>query len=226
MIYIVGVGPGTREYMTAGAESVIAGAAVVIAGKRLLELVPIPDSARRIELPPQDMPDAAADIVSRESHFGDVVLLVSGDPGFYSLAKITEKLSKSPGRDEIRVIPGISSLQLMASRICRSWAGIATETLHGRSAPALPQLAEKLRGAAGLSVLLGPGEDAVRRMRWMASDERLGASWAAVGWDLGLPGERVLCADSLRELVSEPFAGRLALLWMEDRPKIRRGTSD
>ncbi|MDR1915029.1 MAG: precorrin-6y C5,15-methyltransferase (decarboxylating) subunit CbiE [Synergistaceae bacterium] len=212
MIYIVGAGPGASEYMTPEAARVISEASVVISGGRLLETVAIAGGARRIELPASGMADAVIEILERESRSPDVVLLVSGDPGFYSLAR---RVIEYFGREKIRVIPGISSLQLMASRIGRPWSNVATVTLHGRDLPEISELRYKLSSSPALALLLGDRDYAPGHMRWLASDAEMGNAWAALGCDLGLPEERVFDAPSLRALIDVQHVGRLSLLWLE-----------
>jgi precorrin-6y C5,15-methyltransferase (decarboxylating) CbiE subunit len=198
--------------MTAEASRAISGAGVVVSGGRLIESLGVSGGTRCVELPPSGMSDAAVEILERESRSGDAVLLVSGDPGFYSLAR---RVIGHFGMERVRVIPGISSLQIMASRIGRSWANVASVTLHGRRLPDISELSGKLRSAPALAVLLGEMPRAMDHMRWLASDDELGGAWAALGCDLGLPGERVRDAPSLRTLIDGQYVGRLSLLWLE-----------
>jgi precorrin-6y C5,15-methyltransferase (decarboxylating) CbiE subunit len=176
----------------------------------------LPAAAKRVELPASGMVDAVVNVLEVElknSHSGNVSLLVSGDPGFYSLAK---RVVSHFGREQVRVIPGISSLQIMAAKIGRSWVNARTATVHGRDFPDVSGLVSRLRGSAALVVLLGGADDAAEHMRRLADDDALGRAWAAVGWDLGLPEETVLEAPTLRDLLREPHVGRLALLWLEE----------
>jgi precorrin-2/cobalt-factor-2 C20-methyltransferase len=58
-----------------------------------------------------------------------VAVLVSGDPGFYSLASLVVNYFK-PYMP--KVLPGISSLQLAYSKIGRKWSNVEVISLHGR----------------------------------------------------------------------------------------------
>lgn len=222
MIRIVGTGPGTALHMTQEAIAALGCADVVVAGGRLLEVVDIPERIRRVELPASGMVDAVTGALEMASALGEVVLLVSGDPGFYSLAR---RVVRHFGRENVTIVPGISSLQIMAARIARSWVNVPCATLHGRDCPDLAGLAAKLHAEGSLVVLLGAADDAVRHMRFLAEDERLRSAWAAVGWDLGLPKEQVFDAPSLNGLLRCPYVGRLALLWLEregEMPDVRQ----
>jgi len=214
MITIVGAGPGTREYMTHEAASAILSSCVVVGGARVLDAVELPSGARRVDLPASGMADAVVEALERESEGGDVTLLVSGDPGFYSLAK---KVTARFGRDLVRIVPGISSIQIMSARLRRSWAGASSVTLHGRGDPPLSDMAGMLSASSALVVLFGSPEDAERQLNYLAADEYLGGAWAAIGWDLGLPGEQIFEADSLKALAEVSYRGRLSLLWLERR---------
>ena len=210
MIRIVGTGPGGRDYMTAEATRLIRNSRVVIGGKRVLDELGIPEGAR-IELPDY-LTGSVIDILEREEANGGATLAVSGDPGFYSLAR---RVVLHFGGERVSVTPGISSVQLMAARLCRSWAGIATAALHGRSRPDLAELASKLESSAALAVLLGLPEDAASDVEWLSERRELASAWAAIGWDLGLPGEQVIESRRLDELCGCRYTGRLGLLWLE-----------
>ena len=213
MIRIVGVGPGTLDYLTEGAMRVIKNSRVVVGGKRILDELGIPGNAR-IDLP-DGMTESVIDILETEGANGDVTLAVSGDPGFYSLAR---RVLSHFGRESVSVTPGISSIQIMAARMCRSWAGVATVTLHGRIRPDISEIAAKLEGSGGLVVLLGPPEEVKTDIEWMSSRSDLASARAAIGWDLGLPGERIIESAHLEELRGCSYIGRLALLWLEKNP--------
>jgi precorrin-6Y C5,15-methyltransferase (decarboxylating) len=197
--------------MTREAESAIENSRVLVGGRRLLETIACPAGARIIELP-DGMADAVTGVLEREFP-GDVTLVVSGDPGFYSLAK---KVISCFGREQVSVIPGVSSIQIMAARLCKSWAGVASATLHGRT-PDISELVAKMAYAPSLVVLLGAADEVAAQVGWMASRHELASAWAAIGWDLGLPGERVLEFPALKRMDADSHKGRLALLWLERR---------
>lgn len=60
-----------------------------------------------------------------------VVIVVSGDPGFYSISK---KIIKYFEPDIPKTIPGISSIQLACALSGKSWNNLKTYSLHGRKA--------------------------------------------------------------------------------------------
>lgn len=219
MISIIGVGPGTENLITQEAAYALSSADILIGSGRMLEALAdfasASKTAGRVELPASGMADAVIGALEEALSAGpgvNAALVVSGDPGFYSLSR---KVTRHFGRERVRAIPGISSLQLMACRLGRSWAGIPTATLHGREAPDVSALAGSLKASGALVALLGASDDAVAQMKLLAEDQTLGEARAAVGWDLGLPKEQVHEAQTLRELLRCPYVGWLAILWLE-----------
>jgi precorrin-6y C5,15-methyltransferase (decarboxylating) CbiE subunit len=212
MSKIIGLGPGTLEHLTNEAVIAISNSDVLVASARMLEAANLSPLAKRVELPASGMAQAVVEVLERESRSGEVALLVSGDPGFYSLAK---KVIGHFGRDNVNIIPGVSALQILAARIGRSWVNVVSDTLHGRELPDRDALAKKLCSSPALVVLLGSSDDAVSNIRWLAEDETIGGAWAAVGWDLGLNNELVFEAENLKDLARCPYVGKLALLWLE-----------
>ena len=214
MINIIGAGPGAPDYLTEGAMHTIKNSRIVVGGKRILDELEIPLNAR-IDLP-DGMTESVIDILEIEASNGGVTLVVSGDPGFYSLAR---RVVSHFGRESVSVTPGISSIQIMAARMCRSWAGVSTATLHGRNRPDISELVAKLESSPGLVVLFGESGEVISDIEWMSSRSELASAWAAIGWDLGLHDERIIEAESLEELQGYQYTGRLALLWLEKNPQ-------
>ena len=218
MIRIVGAGPGSAGYLTGEGGLVIKNSRVLVGGKRILDALSIP-SERRVELPPDGMAAAVVKVLERESAEGEVTLVVSGDPGFYSLAK---KVAERFGRENVSITPGISSIQILAARLCRSWVGAASMTIHGRARPDISELVARAVNAPALVVLFGAPEEVGGHIGWMSSRHELASARAAIGWDLGLPEERIFESQSLKELEDCPHIGRLALLWLETKKEEAR----
>jgi precorrin-6Y C5,15-methyltransferase (decarboxylating) len=198
--------------MTEQAASAVKNVRVLLGGNRVLNAIGPGSGARLVELPADGMADAAIGILEDEARLGDVTLAVSGDPGFYSLAG---RVSAHFGRDEVISIPGVSCVQIMAARLGKPWAGVSSATLHGRERPDIRSLASKLLSSPALVLLFGEPGKVADDIAWLCSDERVKRANAALGWDLGLPGERITEAASLGEIDAETRGGRLAILWLE-----------
>jgi precorrin-6Y C5,15-methyltransferase (decarboxylating) len=198
--------------MTEQAASAVRNARVLLGGGRVLRAIGSDSGARLVELPADGMADTLVALLEDETRLGEVTLAVSGDPGFYSLAR---RVMARFGRDWVTLIPGVSCMQIMAARLCKSWAGVSSATLHGRARPDIGSLASKLLSSPALVLLFGEPGKIADDIGWLCSDERIKSAGAALGWDLGLPGERITEAATLGEIDTEARGGRLALLWLE-----------
>ena len=125
-IIVAGIGPGHPDYMIPAAKTAIEGAKVLIGGRRALEQFGHPEQ-RQMAIT-RDIPGVMAFIRS-ELQNQDVVVMASGDPGYYS---ILDAIRREFPRDIIHVIPGISSMQLAFSRLALPWHGAKLLSFHGR----------------------------------------------------------------------------------------------
>ena len=126
-ITIVGCGPGAKKYLTGYAIQQINNADVLIGSRRLLSL--FSDTEVDTYILNKNYKLLITRIVSL-SKSKRVVVLVSGDPGFYSYGKL---IINKVGIENCDVIPGISSVQLAFAKIGRSWNDVCFMSLHGRA---------------------------------------------------------------------------------------------
>ena len=62
-----------------------------------------------------------------------MAVVLSGDTGFYSGAKkLSAMFASAPGRYEVEMIPGISSVVFLAARLKTTWEDGALISLHGQ----------------------------------------------------------------------------------------------
>lgn len=73
-------------------------------------------------------------------------MIVSGDTGFYSLLSF---MRKNYSREELNVIPGISSYQYLFSHIGEVWQDYRLLSVHGREASYI----EELKNSKGIVLL-------------------------------------------------------------------------
>ena len=125
-ILVVGIGPGSREYMLPAAWEAIATAKTLVGGRRALETLAPPEAKRRVV--DADI-EGLLNYIEEESLHGQVVVMVSGDPGFYSLLPA---LRRRFPRERLQVIPGISSVQLAFARVAEPWQEASLLSFHGR----------------------------------------------------------------------------------------------
>jgi precorrin-6y C5,15-methyltransferase (decarboxylating) CbiE subunit len=123
---IVGCGPGSAAFVTPAARNAVAESEVILGSQRLLDLFP-ESRPKQIALPSAVEP--ALDTIGRYSAFASIAVLVSGDPGLFSLAKA---IITRFGRDRCEVIPAVSSLQAAFARLGLDWADVRIISAHGR----------------------------------------------------------------------------------------------
>lgn len=140
VIKIVGLGPGHRDYILPMVYQVIREAELLVGSKRSLE----PFQTLLDEEPKgkevfyyQDNLVAMVNRLKSQYEYKRIVVVVTGDPGFYSLLDyIKQHLDEA----YIEVIPGISSFQYLFSRLKKSYKDYGLYSLHGRNLAIKEQL--------------------------------------------------------------------------------------
>ena len=145
-----------------------------------------------------------------EHETGKVLVLVSGDPGLYSLLPVLKR--KFPD-ERITILPGISSLQVICARACESWNDAAILSGHGRT----------LRAGVFLNTVER------NRITILFCDKNISPSWACThltaipgvevfaGECLGTPEERVT-SGSPAELCAREYAQPAIVLVRNNQP--------
>jgi len=123
MITIVGMGPGNRNFIVPYAINRIKKADILVGGKRnLAEFKDV--NCQKV---PIDALTNYADVLSKK---GNIVILASGDPSLYG---ITEVILRYVMKDDLEIIPGISSVQYMCAKLKITMNELTVISLHGRS---------------------------------------------------------------------------------------------
>ncbi|WP_333870203.1 precorrin-6y C5,15-methyltransferase (decarboxylating) subunit CbiE [Desulforamulus putei] len=188
-IKIIGVGPGSPDFLTAAGAAALQEADILVGSRRLLQ-----DFAR----PHQEVfplgPDLeeAVRFIRRCYEERQVAVLVSGDTGLYSFASYLA--GKFPG-DRLEFIPGISSIQLMFARLKIPWQDAVVLSRHGRED-------NRLLGAVRAGLVVAVLTDAKNNPQGLA-EELLAAGCSdlpvSVGCNLSYADE-VLYRGTLRSL--------------------------
>ncbi len=129
-----------------GAEALVREAVLVVGGRRHLgELGVEPERSAPLV---GDLSEALGRIGETE---GAVVVLASGDPGFFGIVRI---LGERFGRENLRVLPGLSSVALAFARAGLHWDDAVVVSAHGRE----PRRAVNVcRAHPKVAVLTSPG---------------------------------------------------------------------
>lgn len=127
VIRVVGIGPGNPAYIVPAAAAAIRDAGVLVGGRRALAQFARDDGRKQMAIT-RDI-DGVLAFIRESLDSEDVVVMVSGDPGYYSML---DALRRTFPTERIRVIPGISAMQLAFSRIALPWHGAHLLSFHGR----------------------------------------------------------------------------------------------
>ncbi|MBF8983572.1 precorrin-6y C5,15-methyltransferase (decarboxylating) subunit CbiE [Lutibacter sp. B2] len=126
-IYVLGMGPGSKDYILPITTKIIHQCDVLIGGKRNLQYF------ENLEKEILYIGSNLKEIVEYTKNNKDekkIAFLLSGDTGFYSMLSY---LKKYFSEEDLEVIPGISAYQYLAGRIGQSWQDAYVGSLHGRN---------------------------------------------------------------------------------------------
>lgn len=125
-LIVAGIGPGDEKFITPAALEKIRAAKFLVGGKRALQTFASPN---QIIFPVTKDIDAALNFIREKILIDEVVVMVSGDPGYYSMLDV---LLKNFDANIIEVIPAISSLQLAFAKLSMTWYDATLLSFHGR----------------------------------------------------------------------------------------------
>ncbi|WP_193776189.1 precorrin-6y C5,15-methyltransferase (decarboxylating) subunit CbiE [Streptomyces sp. E2N166] len=203
MITVVGMGAGAPP----GAD-VAAGAELVVGGRRNLDAVRLPEGAERVVLGAlAPALDTVAEYVAKERA---VVVLASGDPGFFGIVRA---LAERFGPERLDVRPGVSSVAAAFARVGLPWDDAVVASAHGRE---LRTAVNVCRAHPKVAVLTGPGAGPAELGAALRADPRVLVVASALGSaeervervtpaeaavrDWGAAVSVVLCLDEARTL--------------------------
>ena len=125
-VRVIGIGPGHPDYLLPAAARAMAEVSVLVGGARALG-----EYAKDFQ---QTFPitgdiGAVLSFIRKALEKDDVGVLVSGDPGYYSLL---DALRREFPAEVLEVIPGLSAMQLAFARLALPWHGATLLSFHGR----------------------------------------------------------------------------------------------
>ena len=200
-VTLIGMGSGQPENLTLQGLAALRQADLILGARRLLAVLPAGWTENRAA---PYRPDEVAELL-QTSGAENAVLVYSGDTGFYSGASsMMEKLEALGVR--ARVLPGLSSIQLLAAALGRPWQGWNLVSAHGRTCD---PVAECMQGRPTF-FLTGGSEDPATLCAQLAA-EGFGDVQGVVGQCLGTPEEK-LFRGSVKELAAGRFNSLSVLL--------------
>ncbi|MCK5780072.1 MAG: precorrin-6y C5,15-methyltransferase (decarboxylating) subunit CbiE [Psychrilyobacter sp.] len=126
-INILGLGPGNKEYFLPITQNFIKNSEILIGGKRNIESLGELGEGKQIKYIDKHLEKLVSYIKQNKNK--KISLIVSGDPGFYSMVPFMKRYFLV---EELNIIPGISSMQYMFSKIGYSYENSDIKSVHGR----------------------------------------------------------------------------------------------
>ncbi|MEZ3117438.1 cobalt-precorrin-7 (C(5))-methyltransferase [Halobaculum sp. MBLA0147] len=207
-VYAVGIGPGSLEFLTPRGRRAIERADVVVGFETVVEFVADATDADTLTCGYRDEAAALTTFADRVAAGERGTAVLMGDPnhsGYQFLGKVQDVVDRP-----VRVVPGISSLQVAASRARTPMERTTFVTLHVSGAVD-DGLARLRRDVGDRHLLVLP-----RPFDWMPGD--VAATLCDAGADPGLEAlvlERLTHAD---EAITRTTLGELATHAGEETP--------
>ncbi|MBR6408260.1 MAG: precorrin-6y C5,15-methyltransferase (decarboxylating) subunit CbiE [Clostridia bacterium] len=205
-VILLGLGGGSVEMLTRQAINALKRSDMIIGAKRLINSIPKDFTPLRF------CANTANEIMThlQNGKSDNAAVVFSGDSGFYSGAKSLLPLLEQSGI-ESDILPGISSVQLLASRLKRPWQDWKLVSAHGVECDAVSEI------MCGKPVffLTGGKHDPSEICRQLVG-AGLGDLTAVVGENLSCPDEKITAGSA--EALSGRVFSKLSVLLTEKAP--------
>lgn len=212
--YLTAIGGGTFPTLTGEALRTLMQADVIYGWERSLK--ELPEDVTEHRVPIKDTAEVfehlKRDEAAREPSIETAVVVYSGDTGFYSGARILLPKLKEAGM-KAEVIPGVSSIQILAARLGRPWQDWNLVSAHG---VACDPVAEVMKGKT--TCFLTGGKVGVKDLCRALADAGLGNLSAVLAEDLTYESENI-SFGTVRSLVDREVTA-LNLLLVEAAPQL------
>ena len=206
-ITLIGIGMGAPGMWT------------VAARKTLLEADAVAGASRMVESVEKDLGEKAVlkaydgkkilDWFEHAPQLRKLAVLYSGDTGFYSGASgLAETLRErqEAGKDQeiqLEILPGISTVSYLASKLQIPWQDLELESLHGREAKPW----EALERGKNVFLLLG-GVEPIAEVSRMISEHGFGSWLVSAGKNLSYDDEEIL-TDTAENMMNKKLGDGL-----------------
>ncbi len=190
-ITLIGIGMGAPGMWTVAARRALLEADAVAGASRMVESVE-KDLGEKAVLKAYDG-KKILDWFEHAPQLRKLAVLYSGDTGFYSGASgLAETLRErqEAGKDQeiqLEILPGISTVSYLASRLQIPWQDLELESLHGREAKPW----EALERGKNVFLLLG-GVEPVAEVSRMIFEHGFGSWLVSAGKNLSYDDEEIL----------------------------------
>ena len=209
-VILLGLGSGAWETITLRVQEVLGACQAVIGAPRLLAALPQGLSAGSFPAV------TSGEILARLGGLdcAQAAVVFSGDSGFYSGARLLLPLLGEQGYDA-EILPGLSSVQLLAARLRQPWQDWRLVSAHGLSCDAVAEV----MGGKPVFFLTG-GALGPAALCAQLAEAGLDALPVTVGENLFCPDEAII-QGSAGELAGRTFAP-LSVMLAEAAPPMPR----
>ncbi len=225
-IVLAGIGPGSPCAMTQEVKSAILGADAVFAASRMIGTAQslLEENGKHAAMYPMYLADDIIDVLDNGVNITQPVILFSGDSGFCSGAgKVYDALKEWDKDADIAVLPGISSVSYLASKIPVSYEDAKIVSLHGKNGLHNKEslVDDIAHNSKVFSILSGDGD--LRSVARMLKDKGVDADVIA-GCDLSYENEKIVHMSN-EEACEFRHSGLISVLFirngLEDSMKTR-----
>lgn len=189
-ISLVGIGMGVRRSMTIEAAEAVRSCDCLIGAQRMLSAAQDARHGTAGQVPElcEYNADRIVTYVAAHPEYSHVAVVLSGDTGFYSGAKkLLEMFASNSDRYEVELIPGISSVVCLASRLKTTWEDGALVSLHGQEENFIQTVNKNYK-----TFLLLGGKGTGGRLISALKDYRMDDVTVYIGSRLSYPDEMVV----------------------------------
>ena len=210
-LYLIGFGPGCEDMLTNRAVDALGSAQRVLSTERFANVKSTANPGAK-ENGKGDGKTQGLSLTELLKELenpvkGETAVLVSGDPGFFSAAKII--IRDFSNMYDIEVIPGIGSISYFSARIKAPYGDASLISLHGRN----ENIVSKVSYNKKIFALTG-GENSVRKILDDLCSHGLGNVSIVIGERLSYSDERILSGKAC-ELQDNEF-DELSVIYIEN----------
>ena len=203
-VNVIGIGPGNPDLLTGAARQAIAESTILAGDKRMIGQF---GEGKKVypTIKPAELAEIAASADTAKDIFG---ILVSGDVGFFSLAKtIAGKLPHC----EVKRYCGISSLVYFASLLQMSWDDAKIISMHGRQQNLVFAVLQNKKVFS-----LTGGDNSPQALCRKLCEQGLGEVKVHVGSNLSYPDEKVV-SGTAEEIAKGNFPSLSVMMILNDK---------
>lgn len=125
MVYVVGIGPGDKEYIVPKAIEVLNESDFIVGFSRAIDSLEF-ILGNKIKI--NSLKETIKFLDNNEDK--QIAIVASGDPTFFGIGEYIRENYYG----KIEIIPGVSSFQYLTCKLGKSWNNAYTGSLHGREA--------------------------------------------------------------------------------------------